>query len=276
MKAAVLALALLLSGCGGGSGSTSAPAAPSTPPAQRHDLLYGYFGTAAGQIAATAAYVNLLHAVDWGDWDTEREDIKARIIAQMQEGRARGLTQVILSTGFLTFDARYRYLGPAALTAFKAQLDALDLSRMVVALYPIDEPDVHGISDATMQQAVNDTRAAWPAVKIAVVYGMHGTPGISAYDWIGHDDYGAGAGVLNELPQIRADQQWIIVPGGADPWKQDPSPFADFANGQRQVALIWAFIWTDFTDPDGHPQAGINRNGMAPAYAGLGAQIKGS
>jgi len=269
LRLTVLAAALVLAGCGGGGSSTpsaSAPVAPTAPIVRTAPLEFGYFGLA--DIAATANSVTFSHCIDWGDWTKDKEAIKARIIAQLQSAKAAGL-KAIVSTGFLTFDAGYRYLGTAELVAFKKQLDALDLSKICIAAYCIDEPDVHGISDAVMTQCFNETRAAWP-IKMAVIYGPNGqTPGISAADWIGRDDYGAGSGVLQRLPSIRPDQQWIVVPGGADPWRQDVTPFADFAKARGNVAAVIAFLYVDYGGGKG-----IGTNGTFPAYAAAGTAIK--
>jgi len=271
MRLVAIAVALALSGCGGsGGGGSPAPGQVPPPPVARvAPLQFGYFGIA--DVATTASSVTFTHAVDWGTWGTDTEAIKARIIAELTACKAAGIS-AIMSTGFLTFSSAYAYLGTAELIAFKAQLDALELSHVVIALYPIDEPDVHGISDSLMTKCCAETRAAWPGPKLAVIYGPNGqTPGISAFDWIGRDDYGAGAGVLNHLPPIRADQQWIIVPGGADPWRQDPAPFVSFADTRNQVAVLMPFLYSDYAGGQG-----IATNGMLPAYAAAGSIIKAS
>lgn len=268
-KYIALAVALALSGCGGGGGS-SPPNAPTPPVARVAPLQFGYFGIA--DVSATAPSTTINHAVDWGTWGTDTEAIKARIIAALTACKAAGIS-AMMSTGFLTFTGAYAYTGTAELVAFKAQLDALELSQVVIALYPIDEPDIHPtLTDAVMTKCYQETRAAWPGVKIAVIYGPNGqTPGISAADWIGRDDYGAGTGVFSHLPAIRPDQQWIIVPGGADPWKQDPAPFATFATAHNQVAVLMPFLYVDYVGGKG-----IANNGMLAQYVAVGTAIKGA
>jgi hypothetical protein len=270
MKLTILAAALLLAGCGGGGSSSapSAPAAPIAPVARTAPLQFGYFGLA--DIANTAISVTFSHAIDWGNWNTDKEAIKARIIAQLQAAKAAGLS-VIVSTGFLTFSADYKYLGTAELVAFKKQLDALDLSKVCIALYPIDEPDVHGISDSVMTQCFNETRTAWPGPAIAVVYGTRGTPGIAAADWVGDDKYREGP----QFPTLRAGQRAITLPGGADPYRQDPAPFVAFAKAHAEVALVWAFLYVDYTGVNGEPEKGIGSNGLLASYSAAGTAIKG-
>ena len=265
MRSLLLA-ALLLSACGGGSSSSpQTPVAPVAIVVASHVVDFGYFGTGDGQIAATAGHVSFVHAVDWGDWAKDREAIKARIIAQMQEARARGVNRIILSTGFLTFDSQCNWLGTKDLLLFKIQLDALDLSRMVVMLYPMDEPDVHGCSGATMAQAFMQSRAAW-TLPIGVIYGPNGpTPGIDQATDVGRDNYGHGPQSLN----LRPDQHLMLVAGGANPYREDPQAFVDYAKANN-VSVLWAFLFVPYTDPQGKPQLGIGANGMLPAYNAAG------
>lgn len=265
----LLGAVIFLTGCGG-SGGDPTPIVPVVLHTLRPDVLFCYFGLVSEQVREIAAHVNAVHLPDWGDWDTAGADIEARIVAQLHEAQANGISRAIVCTGFLTFTTNHQYRGTAALMAFRQRLDAAGLLPMVIGLYPLDEPDVSGLSDALVTQAVNETRAAWPGPKIGVIYGTHGTPGIGAYDWVGMDDYGAGAGVLQRLPSIRADQRWIVVPGGADPWKQDPAPFVDFANSHPQVAVFMPFCW--FDGYGGTPNAGIRSNGMALRYAAASAK----
>ena len=272
LKLTVVAAALLLAGCGGGGSSTpSAPVGPAAPVARVAPLQFGYYGSA--DIARVASSVTCVHLPDWGDWTTAagRDAMKAQIIAQLQACKAAGL-KAILSTGFLTFTPPpYRFVGTAELVAFKKQLDALSLSSCVIALYPLDEPDVHGIPDSVMTQCFNETRAAWPGPAIVVVYGTHGAPGIAAADWVGHDSYREGP----QYPTLRAGQHAIVLPGGADPYRQDATPFVAFANTHAEVALVWAFVLIDYTGVNGEPEKGIGSNGMFPQYAAAGAAIKG-
>jgi hypothetical protein len=244
-----------------------------------NEWLYGYFGVGSPeQIVRTSAHVSFVHVMDWGDWDSTegREAIKQQQIAYMQEARARGVKSFVVTVGFLAFDSQRHYRGSAqTITAVKAYLDqlaALDLSRDVIAIYVLDEPDIDPpVDDRTMAQAFNDVRAAWPGPKLAVIYGDHGTPGIAAADWIGHDDYGRGAGVLDRMPAIRADQRWIVVPGGADPWRQDPSPFVSRADSDPRIAVVMPFVFFDRKDERGVTFKGIGSNGMLPQYEAAAA-----
>lgn len=271
MRRLALSLLLLLTACGGGGGDSSS--SQSAPPAPRRSGIdFGYYWTVPGQIATTAAHVTFVHIVDGGDWDSPagREAIIQRQIEQMQEARARGIERVYLSTGFLTFTSKYEYRGANDLAAYRMRLDALDLTRMVVAVFPLDEPDMLGVADGPMTVALNDARHLFPSARVLVSYGDHGTPGIAAADWIGHDAYELGAGVLQRLPPIRADQSYVLFPGGGNPWRADPEPFVDFAFAHPNVVAVWAFM---YAERDGNQ--GIGTNGMLTAYCNAGREIAG-
>lgn len=269
--AAVCAVAVLsLVACGGGGGGGDSPPVQSP---RRSGIDFGYYWTVPGQIAATSAHVTFVHIPDGGDWDSAagREAIIQRQIEQMQEARARGIERVYLSTGFLTFTSKYEYRGANDLAAYRMQLDALDLTRMVVAVMPLDEPDMLGVADGPMTIALNDARHLFPSARVLVSYGDHGsTPGIAAADWVGHDAYELGAGVLQRLPTIRPDQSYVLFPGGGNPWRADPGPFVDFAFAHANVVAVWAFIYAERA---GEP--GIGTNGMLASYCSAGREISG-
>lgn len=204
-----------------------------------------------------------------------RQWMEGRQIQLMQEARSYGTGPVMLSLSFLLFDRsqkNYVWRGTDDLAAYKTELDALDLTRSITALYPVDEPDLHGLTDKAMADDVSAIRAVWKTpVHLAVIYSDHGTPGSTAFDWIGTDRYSDGAGVLNELPPLAAGQQWILVPGGADPWRTNPAPFTAFALTHQEVAVIMPFLWQSY--PGG---AGIQTNGTATEYCVAAAPVTGS
>jgi hypothetical protein len=264
-------ITLIMAACGGGNGEVTTPIRPRT------DLKFGYFETVDGQIAATASSVNFVHCQDDSDPDNpaSRAWREAQIIACLQQAQAYGIQAAVVSIGFLLFTSKFEYRGTIYLAPFLAQLRLLGLDPLIQWFYPMDEPDGHGISDGTMTQAIADIRKLWPQAKIAIVYGTTGnTPGIDSADLIGRDDYSAGTGVFNELPSIRPDQSYIILPGGANPWRQNPQPFLDYANATPQVAMIWTFLYGTYTDQHGIEQ-GIGTNGMLPQYQTIGCKVTG-
>ena len=187
----------------------------------------------------------------------------------MQQARARGVDRFILSVSFLLFDKDCNYVGNAGLAAYKLQLDALDLSRSVWMLYVYDEPDIHGCSGATMARAMQEARNIWP-IRLGVIYGPNGsTPGIDQATDVGRDDYPHGPQILD----LRPDQHLMLVAGGANPYREDPGPFVQYAKDHPNVSVVWAFLYVPFTDPSGRPQPGIGNNGMLPAYRAAGCAL---
>lgn len=238
-----------------------APAPRSSP------FLFGYYGPVP--VAAVAPSINMVWV-----WDTF--DHKAAI-QQMQDAKAHGVGLVVLdvSSDLFTYP-NHRYKGAGELVAFKARLAALNLSQMVVALVPIDEPDVNGIDDATMTQAIGDALRAWAEpIKVAVIYGTVGTtPGIAAADWVSRDDYWAGTAVTAELPPIRPDQNYFLVDGGADPYRQPAQPFYDVAFPDPRYVGMVAFLYDSYTFA-GHQYQGIGTNGELAEYTKTGCEVTG-
>ena len=278
---AAILISIFLTACGGGGGGeSSSPQLPPSPPTVRTTpLRVGYFGIDGDQIRETADHVTYVHAADWGEpyWNTpeDRQTIGLRIIAQLQEAKARGVKEAWVSVGFLLFDTQqgcisgWRYVpratGLQELAAFRQQLEALDLYSMVTVLYPVDEPELHCLDDKTLTPVVAQIKSVWPAYT-AVIYGdTVNYPGLSVYDLVGKDKYGDGAGVLQQLPPITALQKWIVVPGGASPWRNDPQPFFQFAHDHANVYAVITFTWFD-RGAGQDSGAGVRSNGMAPIY----------
>ena len=250
-------LFLLLS-CGGGSGDADISAALAP---QRHDLLYGYFN-AGDDIAGVSDHVNVIFEQGWGNGSS---------VQHLMQAQAQGIPHAILAV-----DWRH----PGVMRFQFDSLRAANVLQMVIALYPQDEPDLTGggtdglqpMSDAevlAMIATVRATAAEFPAladVNLAVIYSNSGrTPGISGYDWVGRDDYGRGP----QIVQITAGQKLILVPGGANPWKESPDAFIQYAGLHEEVVAIIPFLWTW---PDGR-LGGICDNGLAPAYRAAGVAI---
>jgi hypothetical protein len=195
-------------------------------------------------------------------------------IACLQDAKRYGIGNAVLAVGYLLFDSRFNYRGTADLAAFKLRIDALgNTVPTIAAIYPMDEPDMHGIPDATMLKVYSETGAVWQQPSIAVIYGDHGTPGLALAKIVGFDNYPKGASVLNSLPPLLAGQSRILVPGGADPWRTEPAPFLAYANSHPEVSMIVPFMWGCCYS--GTHAQGIATNGMAPAYQAVGAAIVG-
>lgn len=287
---ALLALMLVACGGGGGGGSASQPSS-SPPPVPRTDKVrVGYFGVDGNQIGETADHASYVFAPDWSEqyWATPDGSlaIETRIITQLQEAKQRGIKEAWVSIGFLLFDATpdncslWRYTprpdAIARLHAFKQHLEALGLlDGFVTTLYPVDEPDLHCLSDAQLSSLLSAVKAEWPAY-LAVIYADRNSyPGLRFYDLIGKDKYDAGSGVLNEMPPITPLQHYLLVPGGASGLSgrgpDDPRPFCEYARDHANVYAIVTFVWFDRG-----ADRGVRSNGMAPAYKSMALSLQQS
>ena len=130
-----------------------------------------------------------------------------------------------------------------------------------------------------MNAAVREAMVTFPELhaRLAVIYACNASwPGFASFDWIGCDDYDAGCGVLTGayvtlLGRLAAAQRAIVLPGGADPWRQDPACFLSFAERDPRVAAIVPFIWQ--TVVDGQTYTGIRVNGMRSLYEQAGRTV---
>lgn len=160
------------------------------------------------------------------------------------------------------------------------------LSR-VTTLYPIDEPDGRNISNEVMLEclkrvkAVASQYAELANVKYAVIYSTHMTyPGITEYDIVGMDKYGVGSNVLiskefkRMLELMNDNQRYILVPGGADPWRQDPEAFRRHAHSDPKCLAIVPFLWIDYYE-NNQNNLGIKNNPMKDKYIALGKELTG-
>ena len=269
-----LSAILLAWSCGGGGGNNNPSIPVSVPPPTTIEPIYNtYFGVVDGQTPAVVGHTNMVMPLDWGNYDSNRPQIQARIIKQLQEAKAVGITAALPSVGFLLFNGNYTYRGVSDLLKFKQQLTTLQLIDMVKALYVLDEPELTGVQEAVLCQAIKDLKLNWK-VPIAVIYGdTKKYFCISEYDWIGKDKYALGIGVFNEYPPINSNQRYILVPGGADPYRNDPVPFRNLAVRDTRIVAVVNFIYPDFYAGTGY--LGIKSNGMLSTYCKQGALLVG-
>lgn len=264
---------------------------PETPPPgngpSRGNLLFGYF--AGGGVPEFAAHTNILFIGSWGDWVTPvgRQNILANYLAQMHAAEANGITRVIIVTDWCMFTPQYAPLDDTtAVTQLRQFFDAINAAGymgMVKVVYPMDEPDNLPLTDAqvvasnTLLRSVMDEYSLLSAV-LATTYGDRAgkggpLPGVTSFNWVGFDNYGspifANGEYASFLSRISPRQRTIILPGGADPWKQDPTPFYNHAQTDLRVAMIMPFMWFE---NGGTP--GVQNNGMAPIYISTGTKVK--
>jgi hypothetical protein len=250
---------------------------PALPATLRTDLLFGYFHTFDSQATETADHVNVMFESGW---------FGAEATALSMRGHGKR-TILCLSVECYDFD-----LGmvprPDAWQRVISTLQTLEKAgvlHQVIGLYPIDEPDLSRQPDEAVRAMCALVRSAargFPelaGVQLAVIYANRNTlPGIGAFDWVGLDDYPQREGLLasdlwiNMLATLRPEQRVILVPGGADPFRQDPEAFRRYAHRNPQVVGILAFMWARQLPGT---LAGIGTNGLADKYRALGKELTG-
>lgn len=268
--ALVAALLVLLASCGGSGGRGPSVAGVITPaPATlRTDLLFGYYGQSSATALETEDHANLFWAPDfYGPLEQ---------MAGLTQAKAAGLKAVVAIPLCLVPVAQ----GESEARTWLQRLHDAGLLGPVVAVSWCDEPNTAhggGWSDedaAAMSAAVRSAMATFPELHagLAVVYACRGDyPGAGSFDWIGCDDYDSGCGALTTfypgLP-LKGAQRLMVLPGGADPWRQDPACFLSFAERDPRVVAIVPFIWQ--TVPG---NAGIRENGMRAIYCQAGRTV---
>lgn len=263
-----ICLALLLLscvGCGGGGSSPSASGPIAPPPILRTTALQvSYYGGCTGQVEKTYKHVNLHWAMGWC------ED-RALTIAQAKQ---RGQKVVLFLPEAYESDQAVRDL----FTLYHG----MDLLPSIAYLYPADEPDLR-YPESKINQANERARRIGLEFgihpKIAAIYaGSNDFPGIESLDVIGIDDYGRGENILIDFAgvrgRLRPGQTFMLVPGGADPWRQDPALFFAYARIHEDVEIIASFLYSpDFADRG--LGLAIEHNGMAPAYCQAAIEFTG-
>lgn len=247
--------------------------APPPPKASRY---FTYFGYAAGEAALQADHANMIFVPEWGEVADNLSVILQRNITFFQEAKAAGIPSVVLDTGYQTW--RGTSVNPtlaADLTVVLRAYQTAGVLGMVKAFYVIDEPDIKGFSDATLRSATTQLRqiaAQFPelaGVQLWVIYAQNGAPAMSSFDCVGSDHYGDIARALAWYSQVPAGQCKLLVPGGAQPWKDDPSAFTAYALANPNTNVV-AFLWMDYAGG-----MGIANDGMLPAYKVSGKAVTG-
>lgn len=262
-----LLFALCLAGCGGGGGGgNGAPSQPPTSTPQSSKPDFCYFGVGDNQIAETYDHVTCVLIADWGDWDKDQVYIQQRTIQYLQEAKARGIKKAIVANGFLTWTMKGDSKGTQYLQVFRTQLEALGLLDMVVAWYPMDEPDLAvkdgRITEAQLVDGIQRIHSVFPDIQFMTIYGDHG--GYPAEGWFDHkgkDNYGHGV--------VTMPGGDLLVPGGADPWREDPQATLDYIKQHGGINYVISFLWVDYSEK------GIRNNGTAEKWRAFGRQLKG-
>lgn len=218
-----------------------------SPPA--HSIYYGYYLTQGTQPSEVYQSTNI--AFLGGPVTNEAE-----LLQQANEYSSLGIKKFIVNLIGIT-------PGQA-----KTLLPKLGVFGTIVAIYPIDEPNVNGCDETIL---TSFRKLGYP---MFAIYGPQrfGFRCSQYFDWLGLDDYETST-PFNELEALGATNptaQLVLVPGGASPWNQNPKQFYDYSQSHPRVVAIIPFLW--YT-PQGSNLIGIRDNGMATQYTELGKQI---
>jgi hypothetical protein len=263
MRALAVSSIGLVASCGGGGGSAGQPYVFTGDGSARTDVLFGYYGENASAVTETSAHANLAWAADfYGPLEQ---------MAALTQAKGLGMKAVLMIP---TYQPDGTPLPASELRFWLQRLATVGLLwDGIVALYPIDEPQLDADVIRAQNAVLRSVMAEFPAIagaKLAVIYACKaGFPGADAYDVIGCDDYDSGAAVVSryygELQAANPKARTMVVAAGADPWRLDPHALADTVNADRNVWAMVGFIWQTTTDR-GNTFRGIRENGMKPAW----------
>jgi hypothetical protein len=237
-----------------------AQAGTTPPPSTRH-CHFGYFGDNPTIVVETKDHSDLAWPNGWPTGTTALDVCK--------QAKAAGMKIMLPVWGAAPPDKL-----ASNLEYFLQQCDQAHILDAVVAIYPLDEPDVAGWSATqvkTMCDTVRKVADKFPAIAdapLAAFYGQQGTAGISSFDWIGKDNYGNGPQILPLEPY----QKLMLIAGGTNDWKESPDQFVAYAQAHSEVVAVIGFMWVWPSKPENQA---IKGNGMAPAYRAAGKTLTG-
>ncbi|HUP90472.1 MAG TPA: hypothetical protein VM100_14030 [Longimicrobiales bacterium] len=254
------------------------------PPAIAAPDYMTYWGL-AWNIREVQDHVNLYWAVSW-DWE------QSEVLEELMDAKARGMRAVV-HVEFAFFIGSGQYANSCPYTprsdaagrwdAFVQALSRQGLLDTVVAFYPVDEPDLCGVTQSTVLSVINIIRAhpltagkpvaglftCDVAKKFGGPYRSRGDEhqygqALRAYDWVGFDCYGSND-IFTEPAWTTVEFNigclcFIRTPGPSyyDNFKLQLTP------AQRITLVPQGFVAGDNPVPD-DPQTFANRAAADPA-----------
>lgn len=234
----VAVIGVLVVACSGKE--SPAPPAYIPPPLNlRTDLLHCYFGSDVLQLVETPD-AKLHMVMNWGG----------------NEHQLQGMIAAVKAGKKLIVEIPQAYEGESTLRLRFNTFRENGLLEYIAMWYPVDEPEKAGYSEQRVLNANALLRTVSTEygvnIPVAVIYSADfNFPGISSYDYVGFDNYDAGSGIFSNgqydrlKSMLKAEQKIILVPGGADPWRNEPEQFFNVAQRDMQVGLFMPFLWVD-------------------------------
>ena len=251
-------------------------------------LEYCYYGLSLTDPPQITGHVTMAHIGSWYDWNNF-PGMLDYCVEYGNAAKAAGITRLMFTLDFCLFTpgnpkhSLHRDTQVQKLIKFADRIRDENLLDNIAAFYVIDEPNIPennlSAQDVTLATyAIRDVFSHYVLTmpKLAIIYGWNNGafPGIAQLDMAGFDNYGApifSNGMYNHLKnQLTSKQKSIIVPGGSNPWRENPDPFYAFAQANQEVGMIMPFMW--FDNPPS-VRNGIVSNGMAPAYTAVGNSV---
>jgi hypothetical protein len=262
LLACVLA-GLLVASCGGGGSAGVISTLP-----YRAGVQPIYYGNIDRTSTVVASETQAIWTEGWGP-----DGYETHIVRQLQAAQALGVS-FATTLGVVTV-MQVDGQEVERIRGIFTLLRSLGLLTMVKVLYPVDEPEQQGFSDAMLKAATDKLRlvaAEFPelnGVKIAVIYGCGNTfVGYQHFDRVGCDRYDHSAqDNLDDLIEKAPGKEWMFLIGGVEPYKADPRPYLALAMKDTRIVSMVYFIRYDFAAVG--LGRGIESNGLAPLFCGV-------
>lgn len=264
--------------------------------AQAEVKYFGYWAN-NGYQAENQDHTNITHV--WTG--ANNADARNAILLELQRAKDNGNKAMISVDSFLFNISGTSYSQrPDATTVFRSLVGDLVNAGFLVpgnpeqstvaAFYPVDEPELHGLSDIggaahpALVNAINviraDTRTAGiPIAMISSKRFRDALQGLRLVDWVGADNYGANDnGYIDTLGDMlratRPEQRAIMVPqagvgGILDGSPHTPETMYGVGKGDARVIMLLPFLW-------GHADTnGVRTHAALKAsYTQIGKEVK--
>ena len=251
------------------------PTVPRTTP-----IYCGYYETRGDQLAETRDHVNMI-------WTGLGEGVQ-RVIENLRS--AQMVTLLDVDPCIWMGVKGSRNVRPDADAELRARFDTLragDVLHLIKTIVVKDEPNQPGdnYADFLPQAAALVRRVAADYAELnglllgCMYAGNKPMPHIELFDLVGFDNYERRSGVLapgGEYDQMAArllpGQRTMLMIGGYETYRQDPTEFVKFALAHPEVLLVGFFLWPDYVN--GEPFKGIGSDPqMRALYVAAGKRI---